>query len=72
MNNTNKKTEISISSYGVKATCEIPCDSTIDDIMSAFKGMLVSISYPPFLFDSWVVEQAEEIKQEKDDGTNNT
>ena len=72
MNNTPNKTKITISSYGIEASCELSCDSTIDEIMTAFKGMLVSITYPPFLFDSWVLEQAYLIKQEENDGTNNT
>lgn len=61
----NNKTEISISSYGIKASCELSCDSTIDEVMTAFKGMLVSITYPSSLFDSWAIEYADGLKQEE-------
>lgn len=70
--NTNNKTEISISSYGVKASCELSCDASIDEVMTAFKGMLVSITYPPSVFDNWVLEQAEILNESMNDSTDYT
>jgi len=70
--NTNTKTEISISSYGVKASCELSCDASIDEVMTAFKGMLVSITYPPSLFDDWVLTQAEILNESINDSTDYT
>lgn len=66
INNTNGKTEISISSYGVKASCELSCDASIDDVMTAFKGMLVSITFPASVFDDWILEYAEGLNDYKE------
>ena len=40
------KTVITISSYGTKVKVVLDKDATLDEIVDAIKGMLVSITFP--------------------------
>lgn len=72
MNNTPNKLRITISNYGVESSCEMPQDSSLDDIMYVVRGLLVSLTYSHASFDQWVIEYADELNEERNDRTDNT
>lgn len=44
--NENEPFTVSISSNGNTYTAELPWDSSVEDILDAFTGMLVSATFP--------------------------
>lgn len=64
----NKPTTISATQYDTKVTIEIDhSDTDVDELFDAFQTILLGLGYHESAFKNWVVERAEEYKDDEDD-----
>jgi hypothetical protein len=63
MNKEPNGISISMSSGSTKVTCDLPYDASIDDVMIAFTGMLVSNTFQYETVQDWIMDKADEISE---------
>jgi len=51
----------SVTAYGCKHTIELSGDSDIEQMFTAFKSILVGLTYPEKVIDNHIAELAENI-----------
>jgi len=54
----------SVTAYGCKHTIELSGDSDIEQMFTAFKSILVGLTYPEKVIDNHIAELAENIPDE--------
>lgn len=52
---------LTVTAYGCKHTIELSDDSGIEDFFTAFKSLLVGITFPEVVIDNHIKELAENI-----------
>ena len=57
--------KLSIETQNSKVEISLPWDSSFDDYLNAFKAMMVAITFNVNHIDKFIVEHAEELKQNK-------
>lgn len=63
INNPPSNIVISMSSGPTKVTCELPYDASIDDVMIAFTGILVSNTFQYETVNQWILDKADELTE---------
>jgi len=51
----------SVTAYGIKHTIELSGDSDIEQMFTAFRAILVGLTYPEKVIDNHIAQLAEEI-----------
>jgi len=52
---------LSVTAYGNKHTIELSDEAGIEDFFTAFKSLLVGITYPEVVIDNHILELSESI-----------
>lgn len=61
MGNVTDKTILSLQQYGVRGEVTLDhSDTTIDEVMKAFEGLLIIQGYPAGALEDWAREYLEE------------
>jgi len=55
----------SVTAYGRKHTIELSGDSDIEQMFTAFRAILVGLTYPEVVIDNHIAQLAEEIMPDK-------
>ena len=64
----NKPAIFSAQTYGTKTIVELDhSDLDLDEVMDVFKTLIVGMGYNSDSFKQWVLEMAEEYKEEEND-----
>jgi hypothetical protein len=50
-----------VTAYGIKHTIELSGDSDIEQMFTAFRAILVGLTYPEKVIDNHIAQLAEEI-----------
>ncbi len=68
----NQPAIFSAQTYGTKTTVEIDhCDLDLDEVMNAFQTLIVGMGYSNDALKNWVLEKAEEYKEDENDWLEN-
>lgn len=68
----NQPAIFSAQTYGTKTTVEIDhCDLDLDEVMNAFQTLIVGMGYSNDALKHWVLEKADEYKEDENDWLEN-
>ena len=57
---------LSVTAYGSKHTIELSGDSDIEQMFTAFRAILVGLTFPEVVIDNHIAQLAEEIIPDED------
>jgi len=60
------KIVFTVTAYGIKHTIELSGDSDIEQMFTAFRSILVGLTYPEKVIDNHIAQLAEEIIPNED------
>lgn len=56
--------QITLKHYGITITVEMPDDISLDEVFEQFNALLISATFQQASINQWIMQKAEELKND--------